>query len=335
LTEDHLLAPSKRPADLPELAFVKVDVQDDADINFLGNMFIISLRSDWTPKDTTYKSGSVIYCALDKFLAEGCKSVNYQVLFEPTERTAYEYFSCTKNYLILSTMDNVKAKLQFFIIGDNGNSLTLISGDTEASIRDCSVRALDATDGDEFWFTTSSYTQPTTLYLADASKMSLTETTNEEDAFIVEKLRTLPPQYDAAGLIAEQRFATSKDGTEVPYFIVMNKAIELNGKNPTLLYGYGGFEISLGPHYIAEAGLAWLERGGVYVEANIRGGGEFGPKWHQAALKENRNKAYEDFIAVAEHLIESGICKPKTLATRGGSNGGLLMGNVSGTMNLS
>ena len=108
----------------------------------------------------------------------------------------------------------------------------------------------------------------------------------------------------------------------------MKEDIELNGQNPTLLYGYGGFEISMTPRYIASSGLAWLERGGVYVDANIRGGGEFGPSWHQAALKANRNKSYEDFIAVAEHLIESNVCKPKTLAIRGGSNGGLLMGNM-------
>lgn len=274
LTEDHLLAPSKRPAGLPEPEFKKVDVQDDADISFLGNMFIISLRSDWAPKDKTFKSGSVIYCPLDKFLNEGSKGVEYEILFEPTERTAYEYFSCTKNYLILSTMDNVKSKLQFFKIGDAGNSLTLISGDTEAQIRDCSAQPLDPTDGDEFWFTTSSYTQPTTLYLADATKMEDASSSGEggDDPFIVEKVKTLPPQYDSDGLIVEQRFATSKDGTEVPYFIVMKKDIVLNGKNPTLLYGYGGFEISLGPHYIATSGLAWLERGGVYVEANIRGG---------------------------------------------------------------
>jgi prolyl oligopeptidase len=104
--------------------------------------------------------------------------------------------------------------------------------------------------------------------------------------------------------------------------------VELDGSNPTLLYGYGGFEVSLGPHYVATAGIAWLERGGVYVEANIRGGGEFGPAWHQAALKANRNKCYEDFVAVAEHLVESKLCSPKTLAIRGGSNGGLLMGNM-------
>ena len=108
--------------------------------------------------------------------------------------------------------------------------------------------------------------------------------------------------------------------------------MEYNGKTPTMLYGYGGFEVSLGPHYIATSGLAWLERGGVYVEANIRGGGEFGPSWHQAALKENRNKAYEDFISVGEHLIETGICKPKTLCVRGGSNGTYVVTVSSGVI---
>jgi prolyl oligopeptidase len=131
-----------------------------------------------------------------------------------------------------------------------------------------------------------------TLFLADATKVE-GSAEGTEDKFIVEEFKQLPGQYDASGLKVEQRTAISKDGTEIPYFIVMKEDVELNGKNPTLLYGYGGFEISLGPHYVATAGLAWLERGGVYVEANIRGGGEFGPSWHQAALKANRNKAYE------------------------------------------
>ena len=222
---------------------------------------------------------------MDEFLAKGPAGVEFHVLFAPTDRTAYEYFTCTKNYLVLSTMDNVKSKLTFYRISADGNSLTKISGEND-------------------------------------SKPQI------RDAFIVETLKTLPHQYDSSGLVVEQRTAVSKDGTEVPYFIVMKNNVQLNGKNPTLLYGYGGFEIALGPHYIATSGLAWLERGGVYVEANIRGGGEFGPKWHQAALKANRNKAYEDFIAVGEHLISSGICKAKTLAARGGSNGGLLMGNM-------
>jgi prolyl oligopeptidase len=329
LTEDHLLKPEDRPADLAEPVFKEMEIQADAEMNYLGKLLFISLRSDWTPKDdgVTYKQGSLIYCNLEQFWSGGKKAVDYKILFEPTSRTAYEYFTATKNYLILSTMDTVKSKLEFFKLGDDGASLSLVSGsETEAKIRDCSVRPIDILESDEFWFTTNDFTTPSTLFSADATKLE--ESSGEEDAFITEKLKSLPPQFDASNLVVEQHFATSKDGTEVPYFMVRHRDLKLDGKNPTLLYGYGGFEISLGPHYVATAGLAWLERGGVYVEANIRGGGEFGPGWHQAALQANRNKAYEDFIAVGEHLISSGICKAKTLAARGGSNGGLLMGNM-------
>jgi prolyl oligopeptidase len=287
LTEDHLLPPSQRPTGLQEPDFKELQIQEDAEMDYLGSLMFISLRSDWSPKEDgkTFKRGSVIYCPLETFWAEGKEAVDYQILFEPTERTAYEYFTCTKNYLVLATMDNVKSKLQFYKLGDGGNSLTLVSEDTEAQIRSCSVRPIDALENDEFWFTTSDYVTPSSLFLADAAKV---ETTSEvkSDIFITDKLKTLPPQYDSADLKVEQRTAVSKDGTKIPYFIVMKEGVELNGKNPTLLYGYGGFEISLGPHYIATSGLAWLERGGVYVEANIRGGGEFGPMVSQVSSSE-------------------------------------------------
>jgi prolyl oligopeptidase len=328
LTEDHLVRPEDRPVDLPEPEFKEMDIPADAEMNYLGKLLFISLRSDWTPRDddVTYKQGSLIYCDLDKFWRGGKGAVEYKVLFEPTSRTAYEYFVATKNYLILSTMDTVKSKLEFFKLGEDGASLSLVAGsETEAKIRDCSVRPIDILEGDEFWFTTEDFTTPSTLFSANAAKV---ETSLGEDAFITETLKSLPPQYNSHDLVVEQHFATSKDGTEIPFFLIRHKDLTLDGKNPTLLYGYGGFEISLGPHYVATAGLAWLERGGVYVEANIRGGGEFGPAWHQAALQANRHKAYEDFIAVGEHLISSGICKAETLAARGGSNGGLLMGNI-------
>ncbi len=129
-------------------------------------------------------------------------------------------------------------------------------------------------------------------------------------------------------MVVSQHEAVSKDGTKVPYFQVARKDLELDGTNPTLLYGYGGFEISLTPSYSALAGAAWMEKGGVYVVANIRGGGEFGPKWHQAALKEKRHRAYEDFAAVAEDLVKRKITSVKHLGAMGGSNGGLLMGNM-------
>jgi prolyl oligopeptidase len=129
--------------------------------------------------------------------------------------------------------------------------------------------------------------------------------------------------------VSEQYEATSKAGTHIPYFSMHRKDWKLDGTNPTLLYGYGGFEISLTPHYSASRGTDWLAKGGVYVIANIRGGGEFGPKWHQSAMLKNKLKSYEDFIAVAEDLIQRKITSKAKLGIQGGSNGGLLVGAVT------
>ena len=165
----------------------------------------------------------------------------------------------------------------------------------------------------------SNYLTPSTLVYATFSA------TNK---FTPEVLKSAPKFFDAAGLEVSQHEAVSKDGTNVPYFQVARKDLKLDGTNPTLLYGYGGFEISLTPSYSGLAGAAWMEKGGVYAVANIRGGGEFGPKWHQAALKEKRHRAYEDFAAVAEDLVKRKITSVKHLGAMGGSNGGLLMGNM-------
>ena len=134
--------------------------------------------------------------------------------------------------------------------------------------------------------------------------------------------------HAASGLEIAQHFAVSKDGTRVPYFMVAKKGLALDGTHPTLLYGYGGFEISLTPSYSPGAGRGWLQVGGVFVVANIRGGGEYGPRWHQAALKANRLRAYEDFAAVAEDLVARKVTSAKHLGIQGGSNGGLLVGNM-------
>ncbi|GKY91272.1 hypothetical protein MPSEU_000099700 [Mayamaea pseudoterrestris] len=330
ISAEELLAstdPRRLESHVKEKEFVEVDLQEDAQIDFLGRLLVISLRSDWEPiSGSVYKSGSLITCNVDDFLTKGKAGVDYTVLFKPTATTAYEYFTATKNYFILSTMDTVKNKLDFFRIGDDGMTLTKVGGDATPQIRDCSASPVDVHNGsDEFWFSTSDFTTPSTLFVANAKRV---EVANEGDAFIVEKCKSLPAQYNADNLVVRQEFATSDDGTKIPYFIIMSKDTKLDGKNPTLLYGYGGFEVSLGPHYIATAGLGWLERGGVYVEANIRGGGEFGPSWHQAALKGNRHKCYEDFASVAEHLISTEVCSNKSLCIRGGSNGGLLVANM-------
>ena len=262
-------------------SFIPLNIQDDASISFVGKMLIVTLRSDWTLNDTiTYPQGSVIYTDIDSFLHSSDPSqCTYTTLFAPTDRTAYEYFTVTKNYLILSTMDNVKSKLTFYKIDKEGSELVPLSrGENsalidDARIRDCIVRPVDPYIGsDEFWFTISDYVTPSTLYMASATKMDPDSVDyngkdnfhNDEtlDPFITAKLKSLPNQYDSSNVKVEQRKAISKDGTEIPYFIVMPKDIVYNGQNPTLLYGYGGFEVSLGPHYIASSGVAWLEQGG-------------------------------------------------------------------------
>ena len=193
-------------------------------------------------------------------------------------------------------------------------------GGSEAAIEGMTIRAVDREADDRVWLSTWSYLQPTTLSLSDASNGVVSMRA------AAAPLRSLPAMFDASTHEVTQGCATSKDGTQVPYFMLSPKA--RGGPVPTVLYGYGGFQISMTPKYVATVGAAWLERGGCYVEANIRGGGEFGPSWWAAAKRENRNKAYEDFEAVAEDLVARGQTTPSMLACRGGSNGGLLVGNA-------
>jgi len=343
---EHLLAPDDPLREgIPEPGpYVELDIQDDAEIDFIGNWLMLELRSDWepVPGGPTYTSGSLIYTDASTFLEKGKEACDYRVIFEPNETTSLETYSCTLNYMILSIMDNVKSKLEFYKISSDGSTLNFVGGDDTAKIRSASADGYDSFETDDFWFTTSGYTQPTTLCLADATKVegiktngdtpsteTMTDTDTETDEpYVIEIVKSLPHSYDASDLTVEQKTGISEDGTKIPYFVVSKKDTVLDGNTPTLLYGYGGFEISMGPKYIASVGTAWLEKGGAYVEACIRGGGEFGPSWHQAALKTNRNKSYEDFVAVAEDLIATNLCTPSTLACRGGSNGGLLMGNM-------
>jgi prolyl oligopeptidase len=176
-----------------------------------------------------------------------------------------------------------------------------------------SVQIVDtAKSSERLFLTTQGFLDPTALKLADAG--SGTEKT----------VKTLPARFDASKDVVEQFWATSKDGTKIPYFVVHRKALQLDGSTPTLMYGYGGFQLSKPPVYLPEVGKIWLERGGAYVIANIRGGGEFGPAWHEAVLKENRQKAFDDFAAVAQDLEARKITSPRRLGIYGRSNGGVL-----------
>ncbi len=289
----------------------KIDAPNSANKTPFREWLILELRDDYTAGERTYPKGSVIAAKFDAFMAGGR---DFDVLFEPSDTTAFVSLAPTKNHVILNVLDDVKNRLYALTYDDGNWSREPLEG--APAFGTVSVSAVDDETSDDYFLTVTDYVTPTTLMMGSVGEVPQT-------------LKQLPAFFDAADLEITQNFATSKDGTRVPYFMVAKKGLETNGKNPTLLYGYGGFEISLTPGYSATVGRAWLSEGGVYVVANIRGGGEYGPRWHQAGLKENRLRIYEDFAAVAEDLIARNITAPKHLGIQGGSNGGLLVGNMT------
>jgi len=290
---------------------IKMDVPADAQASYAQDMLWVRLKSAWTLGDRTYAQGSLIAMNFERFL-KGER--NFDVLFEPTYRKSLAGWTLTRNYLILNELDNVKNRL-YEVQYKNGkwNRRTV----SLPGLGTVGASAIDSDESDDYFLTITDYLTPSTLFLAKAGSDTR------------EQLKSLPAFFDATPYKVEQFEVASKDGERIPYFMVMNKNTKLDGKNPTLLYGYGGFEVSQLPGYSATVGNAWLNNGGVYVVANIRGGGEFGPRWHQAGLKANRQRVFDDFIAVAEDLIAKKVTAPRHLAISGGSNGGLLVGAVA------
>ena len=271
-----------------------------------GNL-IFTLRDDWTPPaGKLITKGSLVAFPLLPFV-KSQQPPTFSVLYTPDERSSVDAVTAGRDAVYVSIYSNVTGSIHAFHCGADGTwsdtKLNLPAGG--------STSIATANDwGPEAQFTFESYIQPPTLY-ADAGDHHLVP------------IKSLPGRFEAANLATEQFFATSKDGTKIPYFVT--KAKSVTGPAPTVLYGYGGFEISLTPKYSPNFGLLWLNRGGVFVVANIRGGGEFGPGWHQAALLEHRQNAYDDFQAVAMDLVKRGFSTPKQLGIMGGSNGGLLV----------
>ncbi|MFA7488401.1 MAG: prolyl oligopeptidase family serine peptidase, partial [Lysobacteraceae bacterium] len=224
-------------------------------------------------------------------------------------------FGVTRDHVYINVLEDVKNRIYLVTPGEGTWARTPLPH--LPAFGTVSISAVDDEESNDFFMTVTDYLTPTSLYLGSIG--------GDEP----ELLKQLPAFFDASPYEITQNFATSKDGTRVPYFMVARKDLAKNGRNPTLLYGYGGFEVSLLPGYSAAVGRGWLAEGGVYVVANIRGGGEYGPRWHQAALKQYRHRAYEDFAAVAQDLIARDITAPAHLGIQGGSNGGLLMGNMT------
>jgi prolyl oligopeptidase len=293
---------------------IKIDVPNTANKSVVREMLIIELREPWTVASKTFAAGSLLVADFDAYMS-GKRDLD--VLFEPTESTALSSFGATKNALILNVLEDVKNRIYVLKRTDRDGKKVwskepLVGAPAFGTVN---VTAVDPDESDEYFMTSTDYLNPTTLSMGTLGQAP-------------KELKRLPPFFDSSKFEISQNFATSDDGTKVPYFMVAPKGLELNGEHPTLLYGYGGFEISLQPNYNASVGRAWLSEGGVYVVANIRGGGEYGPRWHQAALKENRLRAYEDFAAVAKDLVARKVTRKERLGVQGGSNGGLLVGNM-------
>ncbi|GIJ09227.1 prolyl oligopeptidase [Micromonospora andamanensis] len=284
---------------------VRIPVPEDAEWGVRREWLLVQPRTPWPVGDLTHPAGALLAIRLDDFIAG---SRGFDVLFRPDEHTSLGGSAWTRNHLILTTLTDVRSRLEMLTPGERGwrrEPLPGVPADEEA----CLVET-DPDRDDAYLVASEGFLQPATLRLGQVGGE-------------VETLKRAPAFFDPDGLAVRQFFATSADGTRVPYFVVGDPAAPAG---PTLLHGYGGFEVSLTPGYDGIIGRGWLARGGTYVVANIRGGGEYGPRWHRAALRADRPRAFEDFAAVATDLVTRGITTPATLGVEGGSNGGLLMG---------
>ncbi|WP_426661378.1 prolyl oligopeptidase family serine peptidase [Rhodanobacter aciditrophus] len=290
---------------------VKLDLPSDASVDAHREWLLVTLRSPWTVGGVTYPNGALIATRFDDFMA-GKRA--FTVLFRPDAHTALSSYAWTRHHLILDELHDVQSRLE--VLTPQAGEWRRAAMPGAPAMSTVEVVDTDPDHSDEYWLTVTGFLTPPSLERGVLGQGEA-GTIKHQPAF-----------FDASKFTVSQHFVASKDGTRVPYFEIAPKDMRLDGSHRTLLYGYGGFEVSLQPFYSGSIGRAWLERGGVYVIANIRGGGEYGPAWHQAALKANRPRAYQDFAAVAEDLVKRGVTSTKHLGAEGGSNGGLLMGNM-------
>lgn len=290
---------------------LKIEKPDSANASVWRDLLLLELRDDWLVGGSSYPAGALLASDFEGFLKGERR---FDVLFEPTERKSLAGFSPTRHHVLVNELDNVRNRVYTLTRTEGKWSRKPLPGMPDLGT--VAASAVDEEESDDYFLTVTDYLTPTGLFLGTVGKRA------------PEKLKQLPAFFDADGLEVSQHETVSTDGTRIPYFQVARAGLALDGESPTLLYGYGGFEVPLVPAYSGGVGAAWLEQGGVYVVANIRGGGEFGPRWHKAALKADRHKAHEDFIAVAEDLVRRKATTSRQLGIQGGSNGGLLMGNM-------
>lgn len=315
-------------------AMTLIEVPTDVSVGFHRDLILLRPRTDFTHHGVAYRGGSLIVGDAERFIAgepELC------VLFEPTEAAALLGVTVTRDTILVTIMEDVIHRVEAHWREAGQWRASAVFGELNGSL---GVAAVDEEESEEVWVTSNDWITPTSLYRGTLEGLSAGQPRS------LELIKQAPERFEADGLASAQSFATSDDGTRIPYFLIgradavqavetanaatVPGATQITGPepHPTILYGYGGFQISQTPSYLGLAGKAWLEAGGVFAVANIRGGGEYGPGWHHAALKENRHRAYEDFAAVARDLVSTGVTTVEKLACRGGSNGGLLTGNM-------
>ena len=301
-----------------------IDVPSDASATFWNHAggpddtLLLELRSDLVSAGRTYLRGSLLAADAASYLRGERR---FDVLFEPTATRSLAGFTTTRSRVIVNVLDNVASRLEEWTRSASGFERREVAAPFPGTLGAGGLAdpmLADDALAEQYLLSYSDFLTPESQWLARTGT----------DAR--EPLKALPAMFDATGMTVQQLFATSADGTRVPYFVVWprgrSEASPADASTPVLLYGYGGFEIPLNPWYSAAQGGAWVARGGAFVVANIRGGGEFGPAWHQAAVRETKQRSYDDFIAVAEDLIRRRITSPKHLGIEGGSNGGLLVG---------
>ena len=278
----------------------------------VDGQILLTLNEDWTPDgiDHNFPQGSVLAISLNNVNRDPAH-LKPTVIFTPSTQEFAQEVDITRNVVLLTTLDHVQGRAYSCIPAKDGTwSRKNLPVPENVAVDIVSTNTSD----DQFILGFTGFLTPSSLVLGDAATGATS------------LIKTLPSQFEAKNLNVEQILATSKDGTRVPYFVVHEKNLKYDGSNPTLMSAYGGFQVSNTPAYSATLGKLWLERGGVFVLANIRGGGEFGPAWHEAGLKTNRQRIYDDFAAIANDLFTRKITSPRHLGIQGGSNGGLLMG---------
>ena len=301
--------------------WVHIDVPTDVGVSLHKQWVIFSPQTPWVYRGSTFIPGTLLLADLEEFI-NGTASL--REIFVPAENNSLQSIDFTANYLLLNILQDVSSQI---LICDPSQDFTLTVLEAGAPLHSFSISAVDDLDPaceDDYWLTLTGFLTPTTLARGTINASNTAPST----------IKSAPARFDADGFEVSQHFASSDDGTKVPYFQVSPKDLKLDGGNPVMMNGYGGFQTSLTPSYLGALGPGWLARTSStgrkasYVVANIRGGGEYGPRWHRAALRENRHRAYEDFAAIARDLITRGVTSAQHLAATGRSNGGLLVGNM-------